>query len=103
MGVIHLHVTVYIIKCQTSENLKLKIDQNVPSLCQRPNFENVSHAAHRIARLSSGAGSESEKGGIMGSDSSYVYTPETDYQEFIDSDLPSSEVTIAFILIICRW
>ena len=80
-----------------SENLKLKIDQNVPSLCQRPNFENVSHAAHRIARLSSGAGSESEKGGIMGSDSSYVYTPETDYQEFIDSDLPSSEVNNQYV------
>jgi hypothetical protein len=47
--------------------------------------------------LSSGAGSESEKGGIMGSDSSYVYTPETDYQEFIDSDLPSSEVNNQYV------
>ncbi|CAG2240791.1 unnamed protein product [Mytilus edulis] len=76
------------------DHLKLKIlehvEQNSPSV-QRPNFDSVNHAAHRIARLSSGAGSESEKGGVIGSDSSYVYTPETDYQEFIDSDLPSSE------------
>ena len=70
--------------------LRLRIEQNVP-LTPQLHYNNTSHPTHRIARLSSGAGSESERGGIQGSDSSYIYTPETDYQEFIDSDLPSSE------------
>lgn len=46
-----------------------------------------------LSRLSSCAGkseSGSEVGGQMGSDSSVVYSPEADFLEFVDSDLPGS-------------
>ncbi|XP_033754357.1 uncharacterized protein LOC117337471 [Pecten maximus] len=63
-------------------------------VCSKDNeHDNTTRPTKPLSRLGSCTGkseSGSEVGGQMGSDSSVVYSPEADFLEFVDSDLPGS-------------